>query len=718
MSSRNGRGTIRCDIIIEEQQVTGRGVGRRVVVKLLSSMKGFPEKRSSRKVLPEVSTTGDGASELRNPATTEAFVKGPRLAFEENSGADTTANVPNVRSKRKSSLLIRKLDNFAQEDADGELEKLGLVAQEQLWSECEKKLLASAEYPMNVVEFAAFEAHGSIPRSDAGLQALRQDWHIVFFISHRWWNSGDEPNPEDAGAPIKHTMICRAIRELQKSEQLDMGRIVIWVDFASIEQDDPVQQAAGINSLLTYALRSEYLLIPVYPRKADSASLAKAAHPFELLNFGERAWCRLEIFVFSCVAQLKQIDVKCYACGVEVPKYLPDERIDEQMKVHAMVPAMFPCLPRTRRTCLRQLFKQGDAWFTPEYRPSAGRVSREGDRALVLQIEEDVREFASTYQIMAEVNRFEKPLPGDRVLNDSDSRRKPLRSRPFFMQSYESVGRRDSRGGRASFSITEERGPVEALPTMNSQSTSSGELSFAAKMVACSDVPFVCGLLIRPTVFERLTSLSLRSNQLRADGIRRLFVEFICTEYAEQVSNLDLGENLLNVDGGHALAELMTSPLFKVKHLSLGSNQLGDSAAAIVMACAGKTLQVLDLKNNCIGDSGAQIFCDMLEPTKPDPESISQIRCLDFSDNEISSAGVQNMAKFFCSTERFVDNVERISLEDNNISDDGAERAVSLLRRYERATKKVLEFQFSGNPLSPSFWDIETSRMWYDSECV
>ena len=43
------------------------------------------------------------------------------------------------------------------------------------------------------------------------------------------------------------------------------------------------------------AMRSDYVLIPVYPCLKDSRVLQTAVHPYDLVNYGERAWCRLEM---------------------------------------------------------------------------------------------------------------------------------------------------------------------------------------------------------------------------------------------------------------------------------------------------------------------------------------------------------------------------------------------------------------------------------------
>ena len=42
-------------------------------------------------------------------------------------------------------------------------------------------------------------------------------------------------------------------------------------------------------------MQSDFLLVPVYPRRKDVEAAAAALSPIDLPNYGERAWCRLEV---------------------------------------------------------------------------------------------------------------------------------------------------------------------------------------------------------------------------------------------------------------------------------------------------------------------------------------------------------------------------------------------------------------------------------------
>ena len=68
------------------------------------------------------------------------------------------------------------------------------------------------------------------------------------------------------------------------------------MDFASIEQDNECEMQKGIMSLIAFAAQSHVLLIPVYPDPISVQAFASAQHPSDLLDYGERAWCRLEAY--------------------------------------------------------------------------------------------------------------------------------------------------------------------------------------------------------------------------------------------------------------------------------------------------------------------------------------------------------------------------------------------------------------------------------------
>ena len=74
---------------------------------------------------------------------------------------------------------------------------------------------------------------------------------------------------------------------------VDISRVVIWCDYACIDQDNAELQGKGISSLISYTARSNLLLTPVRSEPEAMEAYRHATHPTDLHHYGERAWCRL-----------------------------------------------------------------------------------------------------------------------------------------------------------------------------------------------------------------------------------------------------------------------------------------------------------------------------------------------------------------------------------------------------------------------------------------
>ena len=81
------------------------------------------------------------------------------------------------------------------------------------------------------------------------------------------------------------------------------------------DQDDPESQERGIQSLVSYAARSDLVLIPVQSEEAAIDAFSKAQHPADLANYGERAWCRLETYIFMCLSEMLMRPNHLYGYG-------------------------------------------------------------------------------------------------------------------------------------------------------------------------------------------------------------------------------------------------------------------------------------------------------------------------------------------------------------------------------------------------------------------
>ena len=62
------------------------------------------------------------------------------------------------------------------------------------------------------------------------------------------------------------------MRKLAESKGWDLEKVVLWVDFAGVEQDDGELLGAGVASLRGYITLSDAILIPVVDRIPEGAA--------------------------------------------------------------------------------------------------------------------------------------------------------------------------------------------------------------------------------------------------------------------------------------------------------------------------------------------------------------------------------------------------------------------------------------------------------------
>lgn len=233
---------------------------------------------------------------------------------------------------------------------------------------------------MLVVDWATWFRIGHFPRSSERVTRPLEGSDTVVFISHRWW-SQDGPDDE---AGTKYASLCRGLQRLAFKHRLCSADVVIWCDWACIDQDDLAKQRLGIASLITYVASSAFFLIPVGPDVASVSAFQTASHPMMLHNYGERAWCRLEAYIFMCVAEVRLRPSYCYGFGpIDLPgttRFKPRER-------------------------LRPLVTQG-ASFDLSRMPSSGVLSTLVDRATIEGIQEEMRNIYVHKAILEEKLKF------------------------------------------------------------------------------------------------------------------------------------------------------------------------------------------------------------------------------------------------------------------------------------------------------------------------
>lgn len=196
---------------------------------------------------------------------------------------------------------------------------------------------------MVLLDFEVLKTVGKIPRSDEarrinGLLVRLADLPdrtntLIVFVSHRWLRSRAGYSDSSNNAKYERIIVGTEIlkRQFHAVEPTMTSpapkRILLWIDWACIDQDDHKRKTLGVASLPAYVERSDALLTPIpsdrnafeSKRSAriwasqsselletvtsamyslDRAMLIRHAHARELFS---RGWIRLEEFLGSHV---------------------------------------------------------------------------------------------------------------------------------------------------------------------------------------------------------------------------------------------------------------------------------------------------------------------------------------------------------------------------------------------------------------------------------
>ena len=359
-----------------------------------------------------------------------------------------------------------------------------------------------------------------------------------------------------------------------------------FIQDACINQDEEQEKQHGIDSLIAYAAKSDYLLIPVHPDRTAVQAFVEATHPMHLANFGERAWCRLEVYVFSCLVEIMRRPVTCFAYGLQ-KAVGDDQEIPEQVMITGRAASSSPllrCLAGSvSHERLVPLFEHSNgAAFAKTFLPSSGDLTVEDDRDVVRAIESIVQTAYSTFVIKNEIERLqqqgESSMVGSvigkvrslRNLNDASAGTNTAHG-PTSL----------SRGGRRRFS--------NRLMPMGA--SSAQQVGSASMMMANKSIP---GAGRKSSVLaggNKRTVVSNRVVMLDSKQIKDLDIAFLSLSLSAvkegQLQTLSLRDNMLTSDGvKELLRKFLTSK---------------DSAA-------GRGIQAVDLHGNPIGKDGAMLF--------------------------------------------------------------------------------------------------------------
>lgn len=347
-------------------------------------------------------TTGGRMSSGRWPLS-EKLRRKFRAAHKNQSEGVLAVTSTDVGARRRSSLLNTGLshlgflrDSQYTQEANAAIERMSKAAKADI--------IQQEQTPMLVISYNEWIRVGHFPHSSEGLTNEVGSDDVVVFVSHRWWRPEDQhPDTRDGK---KYALVTRGLRAIIRKHALNPAKVAIWCDFASIDQDNKERQHAGIASLISYVARSSFVLVPVQDEPLSISAFARAMHPIALVNYGERAWCRLETYAFLCLSEITRVPLNCYGYGLA--PLLPG--------MEAYIPA---CM---HREVLRRLVPDGvnkqsssihGAHFDLGELPSSGEVTVASDTSKIKVIEEDMRVSYVQSAILVERARFVATLKNE-----------------------------------------------------------------------------------------------------------------------------------------------------------------------------------------------------------------------------------------------------------------------------------------------------------------
>ena len=410
---------------------------------------------------------------------------------------------------------------------------------------------------------------------------------------HRWWGG---KHPDDEKRNLKYGILRRGIEALIERDNLDPECVGIWIDYACIDQDNNEELQKGVDSLIGYAAQSDYFLIPVFPEADAAKAFVEATHPMQLVNYGNRAWCRLEVYVFSCLVEIMGREITCFAYGLHIPTLKAGTEISEELMITGKsgrgaastfggsFVSFFTKNPSKER--LVPLFGHNNgALFAKTYMPSSGDLTVENDRSVVRGIEHGIQQSYSTMAIKKEVGRLKKQGNLLVVARSSPTKRPSMRSAGSLSKSIRRI-------------------TTVGTQKLTEDGTDKRVCGLASKQIHDNDIKVLTeSLQSDGPPPGQVRKLVLRDNMLTDKGVKALLRDYIAAQEAgRQVEILDLAGNPIGPAGAMLFNRLLVDGggNCALKKLNLASTGLGAAGVMNVASWLGTATQLeeLDLGGN------------------------------------------------------------------------------------------------------------------------
>ena len=368
----------------------------------------------------------------------------------------------------------------------------------------------------------------------------------------------------------------------------------------------------------------------MFPEPVAIKAFVEATHPMQLVNYGNRAWCRLEVYVFSCLVEITGREITCFAYGLHMPKLKAGAEISEELMVTGTdargARRFIGCLGAASRERLVPLFGHTDgALFAKTYMPSSGDLTIEHDRETVRSIETIIQRTYSTFAIKNEIQRLTQRHNPSKA-RTSSMRGSPGKNSLRIRSVRRSMSRSISRVGVApnQFGLGDD---------VEGDSTNTRVCRLASKQIHDVDI----GVLTEALELDGLRPRQLRKLVLRDNMLTKIGLETLIRDYLDKnddggrcVETLDIGGNPIGSAGAVLLGQLLEandglgglgglgggegeetgggndhcsrSPAHwsALKRLSLASTDLGREGVMVVASWLAKASELvqLDLRGN------------------------------------------------------------------------------------------------------------------------
>jgi len=393
---------------------------------------------------------------------------------------------------------------------------------------------------MMVIPYEDWQNAKHIPRSSENL--TRPVWKsafgsttddLVVFITHRWWNPAQKHPDDEHGS--KYAIISNALEEMIRTSGVDLEttNVVIWIDYACIDQDDSELQSRGIASLVSYAARADGVLTPVQVKPEAIDAFSTATHPTDLENYGERAWCRLESYMFTCVSEILMRPIHLFGYGM----------------VNAAPAAAMAC------NCFSKVKVKPPVW-------TLKRLTDVGEEGIDM-IEEKIR---STHRKVPHRGRegsgHSEEVLSENVLSRRSGSMKFKNTSQSLSRAGSTISREDIETSGAAFAKAQLPSHGELTVESDREVIRSIEQNLMNSYVHFA-ILFQC-TLIRCTwqnEMEKPLTFSLRGKQVRSNDLLTLQNHLNMMPFVSRITTLDLSHNLLDKTNIKEVREVWLRPI-------------------------------------------------------------------------------------------------------------------------------------------------------------